>query len=93
MTVPAEAVRVTAKSDRLDIDILPGVTTAIRWPPRPEVEEETVYWCQEGHTLTQRTLSAEFPGTLIQVKLLVRDDVTYSFADEGGSHDAYNHRC
>lgn len=43
------------------------------------------YWCQDGNVLTKRTLSAEFPGTLIQVKLLVRDDVIYSFAEEGGA--------
>jgi hypothetical protein len=53
----------------------------------------TGYWCQEASNLTRNTLSAEFPGTLIQVKLLVRDDVTYSFADEGGSYDACDHRC
>jgi hypothetical protein len=51
------------------------------------------YWCQEGNILTRNTLSAEYPGTLIQVKLLVRDDVTYSFADEGGSQDACDPRC
>lgn len=51
------------------------------------------YWCQEGHTLTKQSLSADFPGTLIQVKLLVRDDVTYTFADEGDPHNASDHRC
>jgi len=53
----------------------------------------TGHWCQEGNNLTRSTLSAEFPGTLIQVKLLVRDDVTYTFADEGGSRNAYDPRC
>jgi hypothetical protein len=53
----------------------------------------TGYWCQDGNNLTQSTLSAELPGTLIQVNLLIHDDVIYSFADEGGSQDARDPRC
>lgn len=36
---PENILKMTSKAGRLDIDILPGVTTSVRWPPH-EVNEE-----------------------------------------------------
>jgi len=36
--------------------------------------------CQTAGKLTRHTLPVELAGTLIQLKLNVRDDVTYAFA-------------
>lgn len=36
---PESILKMTSKAGRLDIDILPGVTTSVRWPPH-EVPEE-----------------------------------------------------
>jgi hypothetical protein len=35
----APSLGVTGKSGRLDVDLLPGVTTAVRWPMRQEADE------------------------------------------------------
>ena len=36
---PESILKVTSKSGRLDIDILPGVTTSVRWPPHEITED------------------------------------------------------
>ncbi|VTT97575.1 Uncharacterized protein OS=Singulisphaera acidiphila (strain ATCC BAA-1392 / DSM 18658 / VKM B-2454 / MOB10) GN=Sinac_4287 PE=4 SV=1 [Gemmataceae bacterium] len=38
------------------------------------------YLCESAGTLTTQTLPVDFPGTLIQVRFLVRDDVVYTLA-------------
>jgi anti-sigma regulatory factor (Ser/Thr protein kinase) len=42
------------------------------------------YWCQEGDEVVRQTLQVGLPGTLIQLKLRIRDDVVYMFASEVG---------
>jgi hypothetical protein len=36
---PESILKMTSKAGRLDIDILPGVTTSVRWPPHEATDE------------------------------------------------------
>ncbi|MDB5307837.1 MAG: hypothetical protein JWO38_2039 [Gemmataceae bacterium] len=40
------------------------------------------YLCQQAGEVVRQTLPVDFPGTLIQIKLNIRDDVVYKFASE-----------
>lgn len=60
--------RLTAKLGRLDIDLFPGVTTSVRWPPHDNPNEEEI--SRARHQETQR-LFAEIDELSIRNRYLM----------------------
>jgi hypothetical protein len=80
--------RLTAKGGRLDIDILPGVTTAVRWPPHDKLPGEEL---QRARDMELQHLLVEMEETTMRWRHLT-ERLRETLRMDGKDHQATNRR-
>jgi hypothetical protein len=78
--------RLTAKAGRLDVDILPGVTTAVRWPPHETPAEEEQ---RRARDMEVQRLLVEMEETTLRQRQLaerLRETLRLDGADRQGTN-------